>query len=69
MTQLKPRLIVSSPIEGTYAVHTPDEPPVQGVAVYRYSYGLQCESCSRWGRKTVGCYHIRLVEEWEAEHA
>ena len=68
MTQRKSRLIVSSPIEGTYQVHEPYQPPVQGTAVYRYKYGLVCEACQNGQSRKVQCYHLDLVEQWEAEH-
>ena len=49
--------MLTETVRGTWMIHDPDQPPVEGVAVHRYRYGLLCEVHGRT------CVHVGQVDE------
>ena len=60
-------LSVHCPIEGTYAIHEPGQPSVEGVAVWHYG-SIDAWACeehgSGLGRQWPECEHVRLAKEY-----
>lgn len=53
--------VVSTPISGTYLIHTPEIPAVEGVAVHQYEHGWSCEQDGA-ERGEGTCVHIKLAK-------
>lgn len=56
-------LEVTSSADGVYALHHAWQPPVQGVAVYRHTYGYRCEIHGARVLVKDACPHILAVME------
>jgi len=53
--------MVTTPIDGVWLVHRPDQRPVDGVAVYYYEgFGYQCDECA-----ISRCEHVAEVTRWD----
>ena len=54
-------IAVSCPIEDTYLIHEASQRPVEGVAVYLYSFGWVCQKCTDGTGSASHCTHIKLA--------
>ena len=54
--------MVTKTAEGVFLIHEPDQRPVEGVAVYRYSYAWGCEKDGTANGTTRGyCGHVQMA--------
>ena len=61
--------MITQTIPGTWAVHELDKPPVEGIAVWKYRWGWECEECGPSGpiNTKPECVHIKKVKDYETK--
>ena len=59
--------MITQTIPGTWSVHESEQPPVEGIAVWKYKWGWSCEWCgpSRPINTKPECEHIEKVKDYE----
>ena len=58
--------MITQTIPGTWSVHEPKQPPVEGIAVWKYRWGWECERCgSSTSTTKPECEHIEKVKNYE----
>ena len=58
--------MITQTIPGTWSVHDSDQPPVEGIAVWKYRWGWECERCGSNASNTKPeCEHIEKVKNYD----